>query len=92
MEPVEVKTWSSTVMVEQEDDVMLPCQHQLGSFITPSFWTFNGGALFSSERIQTDSSNNLIIRNVNWQDMGLYSCHLGDGGEVATFLYPLATV
>ena len=89
---VEVKTWSNTVMVEQGRNVKLPCLHQLGSFSLPSFWSLSGdsSSIPDSDKHKTTPSGDLIIRGVSWGDMGMYSCHGGDGGMLDTFLYPLA--
>ena len=90
---LEVKTWSTAVMVKQGSDVVLPCLHQLGSFSLPSYWSFSGvsSSIPDSEKHQTTSPGGLLIRGVNWGDMGLYSCHGEDGQKMDTFLYPLAT-
>ena len=91
---LEVKTWSTTVMVEQGTDVILPCLHQLGSFLLPSYWSLSGisSSIPDSDKHQSSPAGDLVIRGVTWGDMGLYSCHGGDGEKMETFLYPLAGV
>ena len=91
-ELMKVKTWSPTVMVEEGRDVTLPCQHQLGGFYLPSYWSFSGdsSSIPDSDKHYTTHSGDLVVREVTWDDMGLYSCYGGEAHKFNTFLYPLA--
>lgn len=91
-ELMKVKTWSPTVMVEEGRDVTLPCQHQLGGFYLPSYWSISGdsSSIPDSDKHYTTHSGDLVVREVTWDDMGLYSCYGEEAHKINTFLYPLA--
>ena len=91
VEPYEIQTWSPTVMVLQGEDTFLPCLHQIGSSLMPSRWSFSGEDEVQRISSSMTRSGNLLVSDASWDDMGMYTCRLSNGGtSLSTFLYPLA--
>lgn len=50
-------------------------------------WIKDGGALTDNDRIQGSGTAQLIIRNVRYEDEGLYTCWLVDTNQCGTFAF-----
>lgn len=88
----EVGAFSPTIMVEEGQDALLRCRPMKGK-VTTTWTNDKGHKLGEGERYSVTSEGDLMVKDVNFQDMGTYTCTLSNSAgdaSVETFLYPLA--
>ena len=83
-----VTKWYSNVLVETGENVRLRCDHVSDGTRGQVTWTREEEELELYDKIHVDSDGSLVIRQADWFDMGLYTCHIGASQTVDTFLYP----
>jgi len=91
----QVGVWSPTLMVEEGRTALLRCRAmEGGKEKVKTVWrNEEGKELEEGERHSITPEGDLIIRHVNFADMGTYTCNLANSmgsDSVSTFLYPLA--
>ena len=74
-----ITTWYSNLLVLIGSKVELRCEELVGGVARSGVWLGQGAG----------AVGRLVIKNVQWSDMGLYTCITGDQGQRSTFLYPL---
>lgn len=91
-----IAVWRPMYLVEEGDTARLPCTVQSGVPAGQVSWTNALGAQAADNndsRIQVEESGDLVITNINFKDMGQYTCTVtGTEGSdsVHSFVYPLA--
>jgi len=87
----EISVWRPTVLVELGRSVRLPCQtNSEDSLVT---WSTRGAAIQAGGRINISETGELQISDVNWSDMGQYTCtvtNTGGSDIIQSFIYPLS--
>jgi len=87
----EISVWRPTVLVEVGRTVSLPCQtNSEDSLVT---WSTRGVAIQAGGRIKISKTGELEISDVNWSDMGQYTCtvtNTGGSDIIQSFIYPLS--
>jgi len=91
-----ISMWRGTYMLEEGGTASLPCRVQGDVQDYRVTWTNAEGvepAHANDVRFSVESNGDLVIRDVQFTDMGQYSCSVsGFGGTdtIHTFLYPLS--
>nr|WBW70149.1 venom protein [Lampona murina] len=89
--PARVHMWTHTRLEMMGTDVQLFCRPD-GDPQPQVVWRGPGGApLTNSQRYQVMDNGDLIIRNIEWSDMGGYTCRVKNSegsDEILVFLYP----
>ena len=76
-----ITTWDSNLLVLLGSRVELRCEELLEGRAKPGVWL--------GQEDSGDSLGRLVIKKVQWADMGLYTCITHLGTPRTTFLYPL---
>lgn len=79
-----ITTWDSNLLVELGGRVELRCEEVVAGVVRPGVWL--GQAATAS---RAAAGGRLVINNLQWADMGLYTCTTHLGTRRSTFLYPL---
>lgn len=90
-----ISMWKGTYMIEEGDTARLPCRVQNDVLDYRVTWTNTEGKLAHENdvRYSVEANGDLVIKEVNFADMGQYTCTVsGIGGSdtVHTFMYPLS--
>ena len=74
-----ITTWYNNLLVLLGSKVELRCDEVVGGVTRSGVWLGQGAG----------ADGRLVIKDVQWSDMGLYTCITQDQGPRTTFLYPL---
>ena len=73
-----ITTWYSNVLAVLGSQVDLRCDEVVGGVFWPGLWLGQG-----------PTGGRLVIKEVQWSDLGFYTCITHLGTARTTFLYPL---
>lgn len=89
--PARINMWTGNMLETIGNDVVLFCR-TLGSPSPRVTWLIEDDVIKSNSKYQVQENGDLLIRNIDWSDMGEYVCvaenNLGRD-SAATFLYPV---
>ena len=80
-----ITTWYNNVLAVLGSRVELRCEELVGGFSRPGVWLGQGAGEGEGE----GAGGRLVIKSVQWADMGLYTCITALGTARTTFLYPV---